>query len=74
MPRLLGIKSRPVALLLICGTDAGMAAASCGNPQSAVGVGGGVSDKLPPAAILSIADLIWKRIGILEVRTSPVSF
>jgi hypothetical protein len=27
-------------LLLICGTNAGMAAVSCGNPQSAVGVGG----------------------------------
>jgi hypothetical protein len=27
-------------LLLICGTDAGMAAVSCGNPQSAAGVGG----------------------------------
>ena len=32
----------PVALLFICGTNAGMAAVSCGNPQSTVGVGGSV--------------------------------
>jgi hypothetical protein len=31
---------RSAALLLICGTDVGMAAVSCGNPQSAVGIGG----------------------------------
>jgi hypothetical protein len=35
-----GSRSDHCLLLIFCGTDAGMTAVSCGNPQNAVGVGG----------------------------------
>jgi hypothetical protein len=35
-----GSRTDHCLLLIFCGTDAGMTAVSCGNPQSAVGVGG----------------------------------